>query len=922
MKLNHRIEFIRPVISIDLETTGLSQEKDKIIEIGAVKYDQSGIKLTEFETYTNPEMNISTFVEKLTGISNKDVNGAPLFTEISESLETFLSDSIIIGHNVGFDKGFLNKNGLDLDNVFIDTWRLAQILLPDLQDLSLGGICKYIGIEQQHAHRAKYDAQHTMEVFTFLLNKFDTLDPKLKTAITNTILKNDKELYFLFNTLMKDYEYQNEFFSLLELISNDKDNSSATPSKNLNENHVDEVFREQNEILKPLLPDFSYRKQQHEMSKLVFQSINEKRKIAVEAGTGVGKSLAYLLPSAIYSLNTSKKVIISTNTINLQEQLYSKDLPIINKILKKIDLHESEINFCTLKGRDNYLCLNTLSNQLIEDNEDVEYGRFLAKILVWLAKTENGDKSELGLSNYVDINYWRRVTHKNSNCFGKNSGCFLYESKLKAEKSNIIVVNHALLMTDLKSINNLIPNYEILIIDEAHNLEDVASQHLGWKIDEREIRDLTRLDIGKINILDTIEKVLRKEFKGSNNTEYEQKVNLYVNKLKTFSEESELKLKDFINSINIAINSEGTKNIGHKTLRVRSNGNLSNKILISQQWNEFKLHCDKLSTELLNSSRQMKKTIQENKLLIDNLNDMYLQWIENYSVIKLQLDDMFLNNLEENVFWIENNEQFNNNVFLCSPVDVSKLLNEKLFSNLDSVILTSATLNSNDNFNHIKQTTGLDFDISKTYGSPFDYDNSVDIIMPQFIPEPNSENYLEEINKIIYEYVFDTGGKAMALFTSYKTLRDSSKILKEKLAEHDINVLAQGVDGSPYQIIKRFKRNPNSLILGTSSFWEGVDIDNGSLNLLIITKLPFDVPTHPLFQARAEKYKNSFYDYSIPRAIIKFKQGFGRLIRNENDFGKVLLLDSRINTKRYGKLFINSLPGGKIDYKQQDYFFD
>ena len=200
MKLNHRIEFVRSVISIDLETTGLSQEKDKIIEIGAVKYNQSGIKLAEFETYANPGINISTFVEKLTGISNKDVNEAPLFTEISESLETFLSDSVIIGHNVGFDKGFLNKNGLDLENVFIDTWRLAQILLPDLQDLSLGGICNYIGIEQQNAHRAKYDAQHTMEVFIFLLNKFDNLDPKLKTAVKNTILKNDKELYFLFNS--------------------------------------------------------------------------------------------------------------------------------------------------------------------------------------------------------------------------------------------------------------------------------------------------------------------------------------------------------------------------------------------------------------------------------------------------------------------------------------------------------------------------------------------------------------------------------------------------------------------------------------------------------------------------------------------------------------------------------------------------
>ena len=918
MKLNNRLKFTKSIISIDLETTGLSQDKDKIIEIGAIKFDENANKVSEFETYINPEIGINSFVQNLTGISNENVTNAPLFLDISQDLELFLSDSILIGHNVGFDKGFLNSNGMDLSNIFIDTWRFAQIILPELHDLSLGSICKYIGVEQLNAHRAKSDAHNTMEVFVYLLNRFYNLDPRLKSTVKNLILDKDNELYFLFNSLISDYQYTDEPFSLKELTVNSNDEFQSTSSFKLTDALIDDVFNEKSEILNSILDNFSYRPQQHEMSNLILKSLNENSKIAVEAGTGVGKSLAYLLPAAIYSLNTSKKVVISTNTINLQEQLYSKDLPIINKILEN---EEHFIKFCTLKGRDNYLCINTLSNQLIEQTDDIEYSRFLAKILVWISTTIYGDKSELGLSSYVDRNYWVRLTHKNTNCFGKNNGCFLYESKIRAENSNIIIVNHALLMSDLKSANNLIPKHEILMIDEAHNLEDVASNHLGWKVDEREIRDLSRLDLGKMNIIDIVEKIISKEFSSKEERiEFESDYELHKNRLRSLSKESELKLKDFLNLLNGIINSNAVRNAGIKTLRIFDEEDFGNKSKISTEWNGYKLHSDNLSLEISKFYKFIKNVIKKNKSLIENLNDIIFDWNENYTLIKSQLDDMFVNRNGENVFWIENNERFNNNEFFSAPVDVSRILNEYLFDNLDSMILTSATLNSNDDFSHLKNTLGLNFDAAKVFGSPFDYDNSVEIIIPHSVPEPNSENYLNEMNKIIYDYVVDMGGKSMALFTSHKSLRNSNKVLKEKLAEHNINVLAQGVDGAPHQIIKRFKKNSNSLILGTSSFWEGVDIDDGSLNLLIITKLPFDVPTHPLFSARSEKYQTPFFEYSIPRAVIKFKQGFGRLIRSEDDTGKVLLLDSRIVTKKYGKIFVESLPGGKIDYKQ-DYDF-
>ena len=272
---------------------------------------------------------------------------------------------------------------------------------------------------------------------------------------------------------------------------------------------------------------------------------------------------------------------------------------------------DNSFNYCTLKGRDNYLCLSSLGNQLLEKTEDIEYARFLAKILVWINNTTSGDKSELGLSKYVDSNFWSKLTHKNRKCFGKNSGCFFNDSKIRAEECDVIVVNHALLMSDVKSLNQLIPNHEVLIIDEAHNLEDVASQHLGWRIDERVLRDLSKLDLGKINILEIIERIISIEFKTQTDMfDEDSDYNQRKNKLNKKSEESVLTLKEFINEVNIVINSNATKSAGIKTLRVTKNNNFDTKIIT--EWNDFKLKLDRLLEELTSIFKFVKDNVNKN----------------------------------------------------------------------------------------------------------------------------------------------------------------------------------------------------------------------------------------------------------------------------------------------------------------------
>ena len=921
MLLNKNYNFGKNLVSLDLETTGLSPGKDKIIEIGAVKTDSNGNQIEEFNSLVNPGILISDFIENLTGISNDDVLNSLKFVDIVDEFQSFLDDSIIIGHNIEFDLRFLSEEGLKLNNKFVDTWRFSQIMLPDLLDLSLGSICNYLDINQQNAHRALSDSKFTLEVFLLLSEKYKNLDNKLQTAICNIISGKDNELFFLFNSVLNETDpnlKNNIFFSPMEIIPkhNIKEKTKGNYF-NYEDDVLQEIFSSNSEILNKVLSNFSYREQQLDMSKVISDCIKNQHSAALEAGTGVGKSLAYLLPAAIFALKTGKRVLVSTNTINLQDQLYLKDLPLVKSILSELDPDTEEINFSILKGRDNYLCIKNYGNQFVEEDIDQDYSRFLAKIAVWLSKTETGEKSELGLSNFVNNNYWRRIIPKNKiNCYGFDGPCFLRNSREKAESSNIIIVNHALLMTDLKSVNSVIPDYDVLIIDEAHNLEDVASQHLGWKVDERDLKDIFRINYGKYDLIEMIANLINREFKNTDGlAQAEDKLKRMINTI----EELNIKSKSLFKSVNQIVIGKGNKNSGHNSLRIDIDSNFPELNFVRNDWNELKFKLDKLKSDLIRYYKDLKEKITGSKIQFENWNDLFEQWIENWEEAKNNLDEFLTSSNNEMVYWIENNEQFNNHVFFSAPINVSKILNEKLFENVKSVILTSATLNSNDEFNHLKQTTGLNVDHAKSFGSPFDYDNSVEILLPTMFPEPNANNYQEELDKIIFENVLSSNGRAMVLFTSYKSLRNTQKSLKTKLEEYNINVLAQGVDGNPYQIIKRFKKNPKSLILGTLSFWEGVDIDDGTLDLLIITKLPFDVPTHPLFEARSAKYDNPFIEYALPRAILKFKQGFGRLIRNEKDTGKVLLLDSRITSKRYGKMFLEALPGGKKIFLEPDF---
>jgi len=520
MFLNKNYNFGKNLVSLDLETTGLSPGKDKIIEIGAVKTDSNGNQIEEFNSLVNPGILISDFIENLTGISNDDVLNSLKFVDIVDEFQSFLDDSIIIGHNIEFDLRFLSEEGLKLNNKFVDTWRFSQIMLPDLLDLSLGSICNYLDINQQNAHRALSDAKFTLEVFLLLSEKYKNLDNKLQTAICNIISGKDNELFFLFNSVLNETDpnlKNNIFFSPMEIIPkhNIKEKTKGNYF-NYGDDVLQEIFSSNSEILNKVLSNFSYREQQLDMSKVISDCIKNQHSAALEAGTGVGKSLAYLLPAAIFALKTGKRVLVSTNTINLQDQLYLKDLPLVKSILSELDPDAEEINFSILKGRDNYLCIKNYGNQFVEEDIDQDYSRFLAKIAVWLSKTETGEKSELGLSNFVNNNYWRRIIPKNKiNCYGFDGPCFLRNSREKAESSNIIIVNHALLMTDLKSVNSVIPDYDVLIIDEAHNLEDVASQHLGWKVDERDLKDIFRINYGKYDLIEMIANLINREFKNT-----------------------------------------------------------------------------------------------------------------------------------------------------------------------------------------------------------------------------------------------------------------------------------------------------------------------------------------------------------------------------------------------------------------------
>ena len=904
---------MQSIVAIDIETTGLSQDRDAIIEIGAVKFKGHRVE-DEWSSVINPGRHIPEFITGLTGISDVEVRNAPRFQDIAHELEAFVGDAPVVGHNVRFDLGFLQKAGLFQYNEVIDTYELAAVLMPTASRYNLGALGKQLGILLPATHRALDDARVTMAA----LNKLFEIARELPLDLIAEIVRHgevlDWDANWAFQEILRSRAKEGIKAKKIKKQAAFFDDSKFPPLNNPEEPlplNTDEVasILEYGGPFSQFFESFEQRPEQIGMIRAVSDALSYGSHLMVEAGIGVGKSFAYLVPAALFALQNNTRVVVSTNTINLQDQLIQRDLPNLSQALNL------NFRFSVLKGRSNYLCPRRLENMRHFGPRNADEMRVLAKVMVWQLENQSGDRSEINLTGPTEREVWTRVSAEDDACTTetciKRAGgtCPFHRAKSASQSAHVLVVNHALLLSDVATGSKVLPEYSHLIIDEGHHLESATTNALSFKLSQFDM-DRMMKEVGGTNA-----GVLGRLLGETNETLRPADFGLLQQRVKSATDKAfriEQMNREFFN---VLAEFARTQREGQP----QSNYAWQSRVLPATRtipyWDEVEMAWDATGETLRNLLTELGNIYKAAAELYadghDNLEDVMgdiSNVVRRLTEAEANITGMISKPVNGMVYWIEVQPNQNRLSLNAAPLSVAQLVEKYLWHEKRSVILTSATLTTHGEFQYIRNTLGADEADEMQLGSPYDYESAALLYIASDIPEPNQNGFQQILDRTIIATAKATGGRMLVLFTSYAALKKTSQAISGPLAREDIYVYEQGDGASPNALLESFKATDRAVLLGTKSFWEGVDVPGDSLSVVFITKLPFDVPTDPLIAARSEIYEDSFNQYYLPEAILKFRQGFGRLIRTASDRGVVAILDRRVLTKQYGRLFLESLP--------------
>ena len=906
------------MVAIDIETTGLDFQKDAIIEIAAVRFSGHRVE-AEWNHLINPNRPIPPLITQLTGINNEMVRNAPPIRAVLQELADFVGNDPVVGHNVRFDLTFLQKQNILRLNQAVDTYELAAIVLPGNSRYNLGTLGKTLGIMIPNSHRALDDARLAHAVLIALYQKVLELPLELIAEIVRLSEPIDWDGSLMFNQALREkgrmpvearkahQENYGELFGGAAAVT-----APLIPAETPAPLDADELAAkiEHGGPFAHYFENFENRPQQIEMLKAVTKALSQGQHMMVEAGTGTGKSFAYLIPAVEFALKNSTRVVISTNTITLQDQLVQKDIPDLAAALG------SEVRAAVVKGRNNYLCPRRL--ELLRKNgpENADELRVLAKVLVWINQGGKGDRSEINLNGPAERDVWSSLSAEDEGCKAEvclartGGACPFYKSRMAAQSAHILVVNHALLLADVVTGSRVLPDYQYLIVDEAHHLESATTSALSFHINQADFVRLLR-EVGGINN-GLVGRLLTLISHGLPPSDFAA-LNDQAHKLTDLLFRAENDFSEFIHSMEFFMEDqrEGQPITGYGQ-QVR--------ILPSTRtlpiWSEVEVAWDKgdgTLRALLALLGEFQKSISD---CLDEPNEEIQDTLSSLASVNRRLNEaeLTVNALvfkpdTMNVYWAEllpNNFRLN---LQAAPLHIGPLMEQYLWHEKTCIILTSATLTTHGEFDYLRNRLNADEASELVLGSPFDYESSTLLYLVNDIPEPSDANaYQRAVESTLIRLAKATGGRMLVLFTSYAQLKRTSQSIATALGEADIQVYEQGEGASTNTLLETFREADKAVLLGTRAFWEGVDIPGEALSVLVIAKLPFDVPSDPIISARSETFDDPFNEYNLPEAILRFRQGFGRLIRTQSDRGVVAILDKRVLTKKYGRQFIESLP--------------
>ncbi|MEK3709731.1 ATP-dependent DNA helicase DinG [Bacillus sp. FSL K6-1005] len=908
-------------VVIDVETTGNSPKKgDKIIQIAAVVIENG--QITErFSKYINPNKSIPVFIEQLTGITNQMVEDQPPFEAVAEEVFHLLDGAYFVAHNIHFDLGFvkheLHKAGFQLpDCEVLDTVELSRIAFPGFEGYKLTELSEELQLRHDQPHRADSDAEVTGLIFLEILEKLRRLPyPTLKQLrrLSQHFISDLTHLLdmFIYENRHTDMPGYTRFSSF----------SVREPEPEIERLKEDEAFLFEIEnwtagnekALSESMPHYEKREGQMLMMKEVAEAFANREHALIEAAPGIGKTIGYLIPAALFAKKSKKPVVISTYSTLLQQQILTKDLPIIK------DMFPFSVTAAILKGQSHYLCLYKFEQVLHEEDDNYDAVLTKAQLLVWLTETNTGDVAELNLPSGGKL-LWDRLAYDDQS-YKRNQRDqvigFYERAKQSAMRSDLVITNHSLLLTDEASRKKRLPDSGTFVIDEAHHFERAASEHLGKRATYIELH--TKLSrIGTLKEQGLLKK-MRQLF---------QRHSLPVAsffEMEEWLQYIQAESDAFFSSVHSFVKRRKPKeDLNRLVFNV-------NKKTHDKGWPVLTDGAERLCSMLAHLQQlfEAQTALMEEHLTAMKSKNAFLADEYNRSMNDLgeyaqTLNQLFFGSDDHEAVWIEIDAKGAKNAvaIYAQPLEPGELLADQFFARKNSVVLTSATLTIENSFQFIIERLGLSdfFPRTMRIASPFSYDERMQVMIPKeikSIQDTGQTEFIQDTARYIELMAKEQQPKILVLFTSHDMLKKVHQELKPAMSVSGIQLLSQGLTGgSPGKLMKTFKTANQAILLGTNHFWEGVDFPGDELTTVIIVRLPFRAPDHPLHAAKCElarkKGRNPFQTVSLPEAVLTFRQGVGRLLRTAGDKGTIVILDRRVKTAGYGRLFLDALPTSAI----------